>query len=96
MKRTAWVGANSRSSVSWMNKMTRKRPNEVYLLCLRNDGYPASLEPRKVYSSIPDPAAAAKGFVRVIDESGQDYLYPANRFIAVHLPVAARRVLARA
>jgi len=59
-----------------------------FLLCVNNAAYPASLEVRKVYPEVPDAAAAAKGFVRVIDESGEDYLYPADHFVAVDLPQA--------
>jgi hypothetical protein len=58
------------------------RQPKNYFLCLRNDGYVASLETRKVYPSIPDRSAKAKGFVRIIDESGEDYLYSADRFMA--------------
>ncbi|QDV32983.1 hypothetical protein [Tautonia plasticadhaerens] len=76
--------------------MTSITPNGTFLLCIRNDGYPASLEVRKVYRSLPDPAAASRGFVRVIDESEDDYLYPSECFVAVELPEAASRVFARA
>jgi hypothetical protein len=60
-----------------------------FLLCVKNDAYPASLELRKVYRSLRDVAAEAKGFVRVVDELGDDYLYPAGNFIAIELPQAA-------
>jgi hypothetical protein len=69
--------------------MAERRSSQQFLLCVKNDAYPASLEVRKVYRAVPDPAAAAKGFVRVIDESGEDYLYPADYFVAVELPQAA-------
>ncbi len=69
--------------------MAKRRPTQQFVLCLKNDGYPASLEVRKVYRALPDPAAAAKGFMRVVDESGEDYLYPAHNFVAVDLPKAA-------
>lgn len=59
-------------------------PNLV--ICINNDGYPASLERRKVYQSLPDPVAAAHGLIRVIDESGEDYLFPAASFMPVVLP----------
>jgi hypothetical protein len=68
----------------------------TYLLCLDNTGYRASLETRKLYRAIPDRSARAKGFVRIIDESGEDYLYPATRFAPVQLPLATRRALAKA
>jgi hypothetical protein len=69
--------------------MTKRRSSQQFLLCVKNDDYRASLEVRKVYSVLPDPAALAKGFVRVIDESGEDYLYPSDYFVAVDLPQAA-------
>jgi hypothetical protein len=56
---------------------------------VKNDEFPASLETRKLYRRLPDDAAAARGFVRVVDESGEDYLYPAEIFVAVDLPQAA-------
>ena len=69
--------------------MAKRRLTEQFMLCVKNDAYPAALEVRKVYRVLPDPAASAKGFVRVIDESGDDYLFPAENFIAVDLPQAA-------
>jgi hypothetical protein len=76
--------------------MTQHDPNGKFLLCVRNESYPASLEVRKVYQALPDPVAASRGFVRVIDESGEDYLYPADYFVPVELPEAAARVFAGA
>jgi hypothetical protein len=69
--------------------MAKRSSSEQFLLCIKNDAYPASLEVRKVYRALPDPVASEKGFVRVIDESGEDYLYPSDYFIAVDLPKAA-------
>jgi hypothetical protein len=69
--------------------MAKSKPTQQYLLCVRNETYPASLEVRKVYRALPDPSAAAKNYVRVIDESGEDYLYPADYFVAIELPQAA-------
>jgi hypothetical protein len=63
---------------------------------VKNEAYPASLEVRKVYQALPDPAAASKGFVRVIDESGEDYLYPADYFVVVDLPQKAFGAFSRA
>ena len=64
-----------------------------FVLCLRNDGYEASLEPRKFYLALPDPDAEVHRQVRVVDESGEDYLFPASHFAAVALPAALRRRL---
>jgi hypothetical protein len=63
------------------------------VLCVRNDGYEVSLEPRKIYEAIPDREAEAQGQVRVVDESGEDYLFPAAFFAPVTLPPALRRLL---
>ena len=57
-----------------------------FLLCLSAGIYSVSLEPRKLYRTITDSTAEAKGFVRVLDESGEDYLYPRGLFAAVELP----------
>ena len=66
-------------------------------LCLRNKGYEVSLERRKIYQVIPDRDAAKHGQLRVIDESGEDYLYPAPFFALINLPrTLRRRVLAAA
>lgn len=66
-----------------------------YAMCVKNRGYPASLEVRKVYRVIPDESAERSRMVRVIDETGEDYLYPAGYFIAVELPRGAVRLFSR-
>jgi hypothetical protein len=68
----------------------------LYLLCVSDNGQPASLEVRKVYRALPNPVAASRGFVRVIDESGEDYLHPSGCFVAVELPLEAARAFAGA
>ena len=62
-------------------------------LCLNNEGYVASLEVGKVYRVLPDEDAAAHGYIRVIDESGEDYAYAANRFHLIQLPMAVEKAL---
>ena len=69
----------------------KRRPTK-FVICLRNDEC-IDLEVRKVYPVLPDAAAAKDGYLRVVDESGEDYLYPANYFVPVEVPLAARRVL---
>jgi hypothetical protein len=73
--------------------MATTRPKKRYLLCVRNKGC-EDLEPRKLYEQLADPRAAEDGYVRVVDESGEDYLYPSECFIAVDLPREAERALA--
>lgn len=62
-------------------------------MCLRNDGYEVSLEPRKIYASLPDANAAKHDQLRVIDESGEDYLFPAALFAPIALPTKVRRAV---
>jgi hypothetical protein len=57
-----------------------------FVLCVHNEGYPSSLEIRKVYQALPDVVAESRGFVRVVDESGEDYLYPSELSVAANLP----------
>ena len=67
-----------------------------FVVCVKNDGYPASLEVRKLYSRVPDSDAESHGQVRVVDESGEDYLYPAEYFRAIELPLEVERSIAGA
>jgi len=64
-----------------------------FVVCIRSEDYPASLECRKLYRLLPDPFAEAHGQVRIIDESGEDYLYPDELFAAVALPARLTRLL---
>ncbi len=57
-----------------------------FVVCLSNEGYPASLEPRKLYETLPDKEAERRGFLRVVDESGEDYLFPAKLFAPLQVP----------
>ena len=64
-----------------------------FVVCVRNTGYPASLELRKIYQALPDDEAADHGLVRVVDESGEDYLYPEKYFAPVRLPAETKEKL---
>ncbi|MDA0788215.1 MAG: hypothetical protein O2780_02025 [Proteobacteria bacterium] len=64
-----------------------------FVICIRNDEYPASLETRKIYASIPDLDAGKHGQIRVVDESGEDYLYPSDFFIPIDLPREAEQAV---
>ena len=66
-----------------------------YVLCVKNRGFPAALEVRKVYRQLPDPSAEERGLIRVIDESGEDYLYPAEFFVGIEVPRKAVGVFAK-
>ena len=66
-----------------------------YFLCVENRGYAASLELRKVYRVITDSEAEETGLLRVLDESGEDYLYPASYFVAIDLPRTAMKAFSK-
>ena len=66
-----------------------------FALCIDNSDYAVSLELHKIYRVLPDRDAAEHGDLRIIDESGEDYLYPARRFLLVDLPKETARVLHR-
>jgi hypothetical protein len=72
--------------------MKRVKQHSKFGLCIRADGSD-DLEPRKIYQLLPDRAATREGYVRVIDESGEDYLYPADYFVPVRLPAAVAQEL---
>ncbi len=74
--------------------MEKQGPSVQYFaLCLSNADYPVSLEVGKLYPVIPDEEAAAHGYIRVIDESGQDYAYSAERFHLIALPRPVEQIL---
>ena len=63
------------------------------VVCVNNKNYQASLEPRKIYQAIPDSGAARHRLLRVIDESGEDYIYPRDFFLPIELPKAVERAV---
>ena len=68
--------------------MAKKKSRELdsYVVCIDNTDYTASLEKHKIYRVVRDEAARDDGDLRVIDESGEDYLYPAARFVNISVP----------
>ena len=72
-----------------------KAPTKPFALCIDNAGYQASLVPGKVYRILPDVKAARDGLIRIIDESGEDFLYHRSHFVFVDFPRAiAKKILA--
>jgi hypothetical protein len=72
--------------------MTLKRSQTRYALCVE-DTDSEDLEKRKIYQVLPDKAAAKEGYLRIVDDSGESYLYPASYFILLRLPTKARLAL---
>ncbi len=69
-----------------------RKSRSKFVLCIRNHGAD-DLEPRKVYQVLSDRSAARDGYARVVDESGEDYLYPAEYFVPVRIAVAVSHKL---
>ena len=69
-----------------------KSQSKQLVVCVDNEGYAASLEKRKIYVALRDPAAEKHGLLRVVDESGEDYLYPSDLFVVLRLPAAVARL----
>ena len=76
--------------------MFTTKQRKKFAVCVNNADYPASLELHKIYRVLPDEDAAADGDLRVIDESGEDYLYPADRFVPIAVPDAVQKSLLKA
>jgi len=72
-----------------------KRNDAEFVVCLRNDGYAASLEVHKIYRILPDPEAEKDGDLRIVDESGEDYLYPRDWFVLIEVPESVEASLLR-
>lgn len=71
--------------------MMTKRQTKPFALCVDNTDYQVSLIPGKVYRILPDARGAADELVRIVDESGEDYLYPKSYFVQVDFPPAVRK-----
>ena len=81
--------------MSTKRRKTPRRPPARFVVCIENTGYPASLELHKIYRILADAEAARDGDVRIVDESGEDYLYPAEWFAALELPRRVKTSLLR-
>jgi len=73
-----------------------KRNEMQFVVCVKNKGYAASLELRKLYQVVADETASKLHQIRVIDESAEDYLYPEEYFVPVRLPQSAEKAVRRA
>jgi len=70
-----------------------KLPSKRLVVCINNDGYSASLEKRKIYVALRDQTAERHGLVRILDESGDDYLYPKTFFRSIALPQSVKKAV---
>jgi len=75
---------------------TSRETRDHFVVCVNNTGYPASLELHKIYRTVPDADAENDGDIRVVDESGEDYLYSQDRFVPIRVPDVVRKSLVHA
>jgi len=85
---------SSASGTSISRKKSSADPQ--FVVCVANDGYPASLELHKIYRVLTDEQAERDGDLRIVDESGEDYLYPSKWFVSMKVPQAVKTSLLRA
>jgi hypothetical protein len=92
------ASARKSSSVRGTSTSSRKSAAKErrFAVCVQNKGYESSLERNKIYAVLPDEDAERDGDLRVIDESGEDYLFSADRFVAIEVPAAVRASLLKA
>jgi hypothetical protein len=76
-----------------MPEKRSKNSTPRFVVCVDNSGYEVSLELHKIYAVLPDPDAAKDGDLRIIDESGEDYLHAADRFVALNVPKVVEQAL---
>ncbi len=74
----------------------KQKIKKQFVVCINNEGYPASLEVGKLYQALPDNEAAACGYIRVIDESREDYGYSSDRFFQIEIPEENEKALLEA
>jgi hypothetical protein len=72
---------------------SRRTKTQDFAVCIRNTGFGAALEVRKLYAVVDDPDAEGNDLIRVVDESGEDYVYPARLFQRLALPGEVQRAL---
>ena len=93
MRRPDSAARNSRSGACSLKNAMAKPPTKQLVVCIDNDGYPASLERRKIYVALPDSDAEQRGLMRIIDESGDDHLYAKALFRLIELPETVRKAV---
>ena len=93
MKRTASARKNSSARGTSTSSRRPAAKRRRFAVCIQNKGFEASLERNKIYTVLPDEDAERDGDLRVIDESGEDYVFSADRFVAIEVPAPVRASL---
>jgi len=71
----------------------KENSKQKFVVCIDNTGYPASLELYKIYRNVPDKQVESGGDIRIIDESGEDYIYPKSFFIPIEIPKKVKQAI---
>jgi hypothetical protein len=95
MRLTELVKKTLKLKVFWHKNMNDNNKNNKIAICIKNDDYLASLEVRKIYQTLPDEKAEKLNMIRIIDESEEDYLYPASYFMVIELPEIAEKLFSQ-
>ena len=90
MKRMASARRKLNASGTSTSRRGRSANRPRFVVCVRNEGYEVSLERNKIYRIVPDRTAERDGDLRVLDESGEDYLFSADRFVAIEVPARVK------
>jgi hypothetical protein len=96
MKHTASAGKSSNAKGTSTKSRKPVAIGRRFAVCVDNDGYEGSLERNKIYVVLPDKDAESDGDLRVLDESGEDYLFSGDRFVAIDVPAAVKASLLKA
>jgi hypothetical protein len=94
MKRTA-LAKKKLNAKATSTRNARPRARSRFLVCIDNRGYEASLEPNKIYLAVKDEQAERTGDVRIVDESGEDYLYSKKRCVPIEVPATVKASIRR-
>ena len=76
--------------------MKRQNPKKEYVVCTDNSGYEVSLERGKIYEVLPDVEGKHHGYLRIVDESGEDYIFDSDRFSSIKIPQSLQKALGTA
>jgi hypothetical protein len=96
MKLTVLVKWEWKSSVIWIKAMEAESSQPRFAVCINNTTYPDDLKVRTIYQVLPDESAARSNYIRVVDETGEDYLYPAELFVIIDVPAEAQKAFTQA
>ncbi len=96
MKRTGSARGSSSARRTSTSGRRARAGGDRFVVCVENAGYESSLERHKIYRVVPDADAEREGDLRIVDESGEDYLFSADRFVTIEVPAAVRTALLKA